>query len=67
MMKLMSNDNVDKLKLNNDKFDKEKKSEEKEKKTAFRRGSCLIHYVKVIYISTVFQKHVSSKIIYILI
>ena len=32
MMKLMSNDDVDKLKLNNHKFDKEKKSEEKEKK-----------------------------------
>ena len=32
MMKLMSNDDVDKLKLNNDKIEKEKKSEEKEKK-----------------------------------
>ena len=30
-MKLMSNDNVDKLKLNNDEFNKEK-TEEKEKK-----------------------------------
>ena len=38
MMKLMSNDDVDKLKLNNDKFDKEKKSEEKEKKKSIQKG-----------------------------
>ena len=31
-IKLISNDDVDKLKLNNFKFNKEKKSEEKEKK-----------------------------------
>ena len=32
MMKLMSNDDVDKLKLNNDKFDKEKNLKKKKRK-----------------------------------
>ena len=32
-----------------------------------RRGNWLIHHVKVIYIYTVYEKHVSSESIYILI
>ena len=42
-----------------------KKTEKKRKEKAFKRGTWLIHYVKVIYINTVFEKHFSSKNIYI--
>ena len=46
MMKLMNNDEVDKLKLNNSKVDKKKKAWGNGKKLVFRRGSWLIHYLQ---------------------
>ena len=50
---LISNDYVDKLKLNNNEFVKEN-NWGKKKEQVFRRGTWLTHYVKVIYINTVF-------------
>ena len=56
MMKLMSNDNVHKLKLNNDEVDKSKNLRKKKRKV-FRRG----------YIDADFEKCASSENIYTLI
>ena len=44
-----------------------KKPWEKRNKKVFRRWNWLIHHVKLIYINTVFEEHVSSENIYILI
>ena len=38
-----------------------KKNWGKRKEIAFRRGTWLIHYMKVMYIKTVFKNYVSSK------
>ena len=50
MMKLMSNDKVDKPKLNNNEIDKNKKNKKnawgKRKELVFRRGSWLMHYLQ---------------------
>ena len=46
-MKLMSNDEVDKLKLNNNEVDiKKKNAWGKRKELVFRRGSWLIHHLQ---------------------
>ena len=66
----MSNDDVDRLKLNNDKFDKERKLRKKKRRDIQKRKlieSNIYYFAKVTYINTVFKKHVSSKNIYILI
>ena len=57
MMKLMGNDEIDKLKLNNNEFDKKKKKHLKKKKR--------ISIQKLI--DTPFAKYISSESIYILI
>ena len=44
-----------------------KKAWGKRNETVFRRWNWLIHHVKLIYINTVFDEHVSSENIYILI
>ena len=56
MKRLISNDEVNKLKLNNDEVEE-----------AVRGRSWLIHHLNVIYTNTVLEKHVSSENIYILI
>ena len=43
------------------------KASGKRKEKVFRRGSWLVHHVKVIYTNTVLEKHASSENIYILI
>ena len=46
MMKLMSNDEVDKLKLNNNEVDKKKNAWEIRKELVFRGGSWLMHHLQ---------------------
>ena len=46
MMKLMSNYEVDRLKMNNNEVNKRKNAWEKRKELVFRRGSCLIHHLQ---------------------
>ena len=57
-MKLMSNDKVDTLKLNNNEVDKKKKKRLKKKKRTSIQERKLI--------DTPFTKHISSESIYIL-
>ena len=63
----MCNDEIVKLKLNNDEVDKPKNLRKKRKENAFRNGCWLIQHVKGIYINSVFEKHVTSENMYILI
>ena len=46
MMKLMSNCEVDRLKMNNNEVNKRRNAWEKRKELVFRRGSCLIHHLQ---------------------
>ena len=46
MIKLMSNYEVDRLKMNNNEVNKRKNAWEKRKELVFRRGSCLIHHLQ---------------------
>ena len=66
MMKLMSNDKVNNMNLNKIKLIS-KKAWRKRKENILRRGSWLIHHLRVIYINTVFEKPISSENRYILI
>ena len=62
-MKLISNGENDKLNLNNDEFDKKKKLRKgKGKAKAFRRGTWLLPFVKVI--QALFLKNLSHQKIY---